>query len=57
MPGNLDLKNARARRCMANADLFPTLDATVPSSLSRCNADKGTVKTSDLYSPIDDLYS
>lgn len=59
--GNLDLKKAlarvreaRARRGMAKADLFPTLDATGSATWSRSNKDiltteKGTGKTSALY--------
>jgi multidrug efflux system outer membrane protein len=54
--GNLDLKKAlarvreaRARRGMAKADLFPTLDATGSATWSRSNKDTGTDKTSDLY--------
>jgi NodT family efflux transporter outer membrane factor (OMF) lipoprotein len=55
--GNLDLKKARARvreararRGAARADLFPTLDTTGSASWSRNSEDKGTGKTSDLYS-------
>jgi NodT family efflux transporter outer membrane factor (OMF) lipoprotein len=54
--GNLDLKKAmgrvresRARRGMAKADLFPTLDATGSASWSRSNKDIGSGKTSDLF--------
>ncbi len=54
--GNLDLKKAlarvreaRARRGMAKADLFPTLDATGSATWSRSSKDTGTGKTSDLY--------
>jgi NodT family efflux transporter outer membrane factor (OMF) lipoprotein len=53
---NLDLKKAlarvreaRARRGMAKADLFPTLDATGSATWSRSSKDTGTGKTSDLY--------
>ncbi len=55
--GNLDLKNARARvrearalRGIANADLFPTFDTTGSANWSHSSEDKGTGKTSDLYS-------
>jgi multidrug efflux system outer membrane protein len=55
--GNLDLKKARARvreararRGAARADLFPTLDTTGSAIWSRSSEDKGTGKTSDLYS-------
>jgi len=55
--GNLDLKKAwarvreaRARRGLANADLFPTLDAAGSATWSRRSKDAGTGKTSDLYS-------
>ena len=54
--GNLDLKKARARvreararRGMAKADLFPTLDASGSASWSRSSEDTGSGKTSDLY--------
>lgn len=54
--GNLDLKKARARlreararRGVAKADLFPTLDATATGSRSRNSEATGTVMTSDLY--------
>jgi len=54
--GNLDLKKAlarvreaRARRAMAKADLFPTLDATGSATWSRTSKDTGTGKTNDLY--------
>jgi multidrug efflux system outer membrane protein len=54
--GNLDLKKAlarvreaRARRGVAKADLFPTLDATGSATWSRSSKDTGTGKTSDLY--------
>ncbi len=55
--GNLDLKNAwarvreaRALRGIAKADLFPTVDTTGSASWSHSSEDKGTGKTSDLYS-------
>lgn len=54
--GNLDLKKARARvreararRGVAKADLFPTLDATGSATWSRGSKDTGTGKASDLY--------
>lgn len=54
--GNLDLKKARARvreararRGLAKADLSPTLDATATGSRSRNSEATGTVMTSDLY--------
>jgi NodT family efflux transporter outer membrane factor (OMF) lipoprotein len=54
--GNLDLKKARARireararHGIANANLFPTLDATGSATWSRSSKDTGTGKTSDLY--------
>jgi multidrug efflux system outer membrane protein len=54
--GNLDLKKAlarvreaRARRGMAKADLFPTLDATGSATWRRSSTDTGTGKTSDLF--------
>jgi NodT family efflux transporter outer membrane factor (OMF) lipoprotein len=54
--GNLDLKKARARvreararRGVAKADLFPTLDATGTATWSRGSKDTGTGKASDLY--------
>jgi outer membrane protein, multidrug efflux system len=54
--GNLDLKKARARireararRGIAQAALFPTLDATGSATWSRSSNDTGTGKTSDLY--------
>jgi multidrug efflux system outer membrane protein len=54
--GNLDLKKAmarvresRARRGMAKADFFPTLDATGSANWSRSNKDTGSGKTSDLF--------
>ncbi len=53
---NLDLKKAqarvreaRARRAVAKADLFPTLDTTGSATWSRISKDKGSGKTSDLY--------
>jgi outer membrane protein, multidrug efflux system len=55
--GNLDLRKAtarvreaRARRGADRADLFPTLDTTGSASWSHSSEDKGTGKTSDLYS-------
>jgi NodT family efflux transporter outer membrane factor (OMF) lipoprotein len=55
--GNLDLRKAtarvreaRARRGITNADIFPTLDAGGSASWSYSSKDKGTGKTSDLYS-------
>jgi len=57
MSGNLDLKKAqarlreaRARRGVAKAGLFPTLDSTGSVTSSRSSKDTGTGKTSDLYS-------
>jgi multidrug efflux system outer membrane protein len=54
--GNLDLKKAlarvreaRARRGMAKADFFPTLDASGSATWSRTNKDTGSGKTSDLF--------
>ncbi len=54
--GNLDLKKARARvreararRGVAKADLFPTLEATATGSRGRNSETVGTVMTSDLY--------
>jgi multidrug efflux system outer membrane protein len=54
--GNLDLKKARARvrearasRVVAKADLFPTLDATGQASRSRSSEETGGGKTRDLY--------
>jgi len=54
--GNLDLKKAlarvreaRARRGAAKADLFPTLDTTGSATWSRSSKNTGTGKTSDLY--------
>jgi multidrug efflux system outer membrane protein len=54
--GNLDLKKAlarvreaRARRGIAKADLFPTLDATGSATWSRTSKDTGSGKTSDFY--------
>lgn len=55
--GNLDLKKAgarvreaRARRGLAKADLFPTLDATGNASRSRSSEDTGGGMTGELYS-------
>jgi NodT family efflux transporter outer membrane factor (OMF) lipoprotein len=55
--GNLDLKKAkarvreaRARRGVTKADLFPTLDATGQASRSRGSEATGIAMTSDLYS-------
>jgi NodT family efflux transporter outer membrane factor (OMF) lipoprotein len=55
--GNLDLRKAtarvreaRARRGIANADLSPTLDAAGSATWSHSSEDKGTDKTSELYS-------
>ncbi|RJQ48909.1 MAG: efflux transporter outer membrane subunit [Desulfobacteraceae bacterium] len=54
--GNLDLKSARARireararRGIAAADLFPTLDATGSATWSDSSQDKGTAAGSELY--------
>jgi len=54
--GNLDLKKAlarvreaRARRGVAKADLLPTFDAAGSATWSRTSKDTGTGKTSDLY--------
>jgi NodT family efflux transporter outer membrane factor (OMF) lipoprotein len=54
--GNLDLKKARARvreararRGVARADLFPSLDATGKVSRSRSSDEFGNVMTVDLY--------
>jgi len=54
--GNLDLKKAlarvreaRARRGIARADLFPTLDTNGSASWSRSSKDTGAGKTSDNY--------
>jgi NodT family efflux transporter outer membrane factor (OMF) lipoprotein len=54
--GNLDLKKAlarvreaRARRGMAKADLFPTLDAIGSATWSRTSKDTGTGKSYDLF--------
>jgi len=54
--GNLDLKmararvrEARARRGIAAADLFPTLDAAGSATWSRTTGDTGATTTSDLY--------
>jgi NodT family efflux transporter outer membrane factor (OMF) lipoprotein len=55
--GNLDLKKAwarvreaRARRGLAKADLFPTLNATGGATWNHSNKETVTDKTSDLYS-------
>jgi len=54
--GNLDLKKARARvreararRGIAKADLFPALNAAGSATWSRTSKDTGTGKTSELY--------
>ena len=54
--GNLDLKKARARvreararRGIAKADLFPALNATGSASWSLTSKDTGTGRTSELY--------
>jgi outer membrane protein TolC len=54
--GNLDLKTAiarvreaRARRGIAKADLFPTADATGSASWSRINRNEGSSTSSDFY--------
>ncbi len=54
--GNLDLKKAlarvreaRARRGMAKADFFPTLDATGYATWSRTSKDTGSGKSYDLF--------
>ncbi|MFO8165063.1 MAG: efflux transporter outer membrane subunit [Desulfatiglandales bacterium] len=54
--GNLDIKEAsarireaRARRGLARADLFPTLGATGSATWSRTRGDTGTVETRDFY--------
>jgi len=54
--GNLDLKKAlarvreaRARRSIAETGLFPTLDATGSATRSLRNKDTGSGKTSELY--------
>jgi len=54
--GNLDLKSAqarireaRARRGVSRAGLFPTLDTSGSASWSQSSKDKGTGKTNDLY--------
>jgi len=54
--GNLELKKARARvreararRGVARADLFPTLDSTASATWNRSNKDTGAGKTNDLY--------
>jgi NodT family efflux transporter outer membrane factor (OMF) lipoprotein len=55
--GNLDLKNAyarlreaRARRRVAKADLYPAVDASGTANLSRSSEDTGTGKSSENYS-------
>ncbi len=55
--GNLDLKKAlarvreaRARRGISEANLFPTLDVTGSASRSRSSEETGSGKTRDLYS-------
>jgi len=55
--GNLDLKKAaarireaRARRGLSKAGLYPTLDASGSASRSRGSADMGPVATTDLFS-------
>jgi multidrug efflux system outer membrane protein len=54
--GNLDLKmararvrEARARRGIAKADFFPTLDGTTSATWSRYSEDRGSGETVDLY--------
>jgi len=54
--GNLDIKEARARireararRGIARADLFPTLDATGSAKWSRSSEDTGAGETRDFY--------
>jgi multidrug efflux system outer membrane protein len=54
--GNLDIKEARARireararRGIARADLFPTLEAAGSATWSRSSEDTGTGKTRDFY--------
>jgi len=54
--GNLDIKEARARireararRGIARADLFPTLEATGSATWSRTSEDTGTGETRDFY--------
>jgi multidrug efflux system outer membrane protein len=54
--GNLDVKDARARireararRGIARADLFPTLDATGSATWSHTSEDTGTGETRDFY--------
>jgi multidrug efflux system outer membrane protein len=54
--GNLDIKEARvrirearARRRIAKADLLPTLDATGSATWSRSSEDTGTAETRDFY--------
>jgi NodT family efflux transporter outer membrane factor (OMF) lipoprotein len=55
--GNLDLKKAsarireaRARRGLSKAGLYPTLDASGSASRNRGSADMGPVATTDLFS-------
>ena len=55
--GNLDLKKAtarireaRARRGLSKAGLYPTLDASGSATRSRGSADTGAVATTDLFS-------
>ena len=55
--GNLDFKKARARvreararRGIAKADLFPTLDGAGSATWSRFSEDRGSAKTGELYS-------
>ena len=55
--GNLDLKKAtarireaRARRGLSKAGLYPTLDASGSATRSRGSADMGPVATTDLFS-------
>jgi multidrug efflux system outer membrane protein len=54
--GNLDLKKARARvreararRGIAKADFFPTLDGSASATWSRYSEDRGSGETADLY--------
>ncbi len=55
--GNLDLKKARARvleararRGVAKADMFPTLNFSASDTWTRSSKDSGTGKTTELYS-------
>jgi multidrug efflux system outer membrane protein len=55
--GNLDIKEARARireararRGIAGADLFPTLEAAGSATVSRSSGDTGSGETRDFYS-------